>query len=126
MRLIHLNQSQCTCAAQHLTLCIALWGRSQASTVSKTSSYLMTRPYHFRVCSLETGKQLQESRHSRAILSRLDLNRPTSTELDVASRWKNGGEFRVQFEHKVFEISGGLSPKYIQHLSVHQTKPAMC
>lgn len=65
-----------------------------------------------------TGKQTL-----RAILSRGDLNRPTSTELDVASRWKHGGEFRVQFEHKVFEISGGLSPKYIQHLSVHQTKP---
>lgn len=73
-------------------------------------------------CSLETGKRVKESRHSELSCAGC-LNRPTSTELDVASRRKHGGEFRVQFEHKVFEISGGLSPKYIQHLSVHQTKP---
>lgn len=50
-------------------------------------------------------------------------NPSTSTQLDVATWWKHGGEFRVQFERKVFEISGGLSAEHIQHLSVHQTKP---
>lgn len=54
---------------------------------------------------------------------RCHSNPSTSTQLDVATWWKHGGEFRVQFERKVFEISGGLSAKHIQHLSVHQTKP---
>lgn len=50
-------------------------------------------------------------------------NNSMSTQLDVTTWWKHGGEFRVQFDHKVFEISGGLSAKYIQQLPVHQTKP---
>lgn len=48
----------------------------------------------------------------------------TSTKLDVATWWKHGGEPRVQFNHKVFEISRGLSAEYIQQPSVYQSKPA--
>ena len=48
---------------------------------------------------------------------------PKSPELDVCSRWKHGGETRVQFGREAFKVPGGLSPKHIEQLSVHQGEP---
>lgn len=48
-----------------------------------------------------------------------------SSEYDVGPRWKHRGETRVQFGHEAFKVPGGLSPKHIEQLSVHQSKPAL-
>lgn len=47
----------------------------------------------------------------------------TSSQLDVGSWGKYRGEARVQLRHKAFKVPGGLGPKHIQQLPVHQSKP---
>lgn len=55
----------------------------------------------------------------RGNLVGVTLNGHASTERDVSSWRKHADEMWVQFGHEAFEISGGLSTKHIQDLSIH-------